>query len=158
MCVCVCRTLRPNQPQLTETVRPTKEHRDEKKAEENIYLDPPDTNSRAARNTSGRLRFRFSALRKIPDAAFWLKKNFSRCGPGISKMSDKEDSAAALGDSEKLCVQNPVADPIPAASQRPDNGSHVPSSVNREQIGDVFKDKPARLEFSQQPHHFAEQT
>jgi hypothetical protein len=73
-------------------------------------------------------------------------------------MSDKEDSAATLGDSEKLCVQNPVADPVPAASQRPDNGSHIPSTVNREQIGDVLKDKPLRCEFSQQPHHFAEQT
>jgi hypothetical protein len=73
-------------------------------------------------------------------------------------MSDKEDSTATLGYSETGSVQNPPADPIPAFAQRPDNGSHIPSSVNREQPGDVFKDKPSGMKFFQQTHNFAEQT
>jgi hypothetical protein len=44
-------------------------------------------------------------------------------------MSDKEDPTATLGNSVVLSVQNSVGDPIPEVSQRPDDGTHIPSSV-----------------------------
>jgi hypothetical protein len=44
-------------------------------------------------------------------------------------MSDKEHTAAALGNSEELSVQHSVGEPIPEVSQRPDNGAHVFSVV-----------------------------
>jgi hypothetical protein len=44
-------------------------------------------------------------------------------------MSDKEDATAALGHSEELSVQNPVGEPIAEFSQRPDDGTQIPSSV-----------------------------
>jgi hypothetical protein len=44
-------------------------------------------------------------------------------------MSDKEDPAAALGNSEVLSVQNSVGDPIPEFPQRPDDGTHIGSVV-----------------------------
>jgi hypothetical protein len=65
----------------------------------------------------------------MPWAALELKKYFRRCGPGFSKMSDKEHPSAALGYSEVLSVQNSVGDPIPEFSQRPDNGAHILSVV-----------------------------
>jgi hypothetical protein len=72
-----------------------------------------------------------------------LKKYFRRCRPGFSKMPDKEDAAAALGNSEELSVQNSVGDPIPEFRQRPDDGTHVASPVRRQKSRDVFADEPA---------------
>ena len=64
----------------------------------------------------------------MPRQAIALKKY--RCGTSpVSKMSDNEDSTAALGDSEVLCVQHSVRELIPAFFQRPEDGTKVPSSV-----------------------------
>jgi len=52
------------------------------------------------------------ALRSTPAAARELKKNL--CGTWLSKTSDNEETAAALGDSEKLAVEHTPANPIPA--------------------------------------------
>jgi hypothetical protein len=70
---------------------------------------------KACRNVSGKLRPRFSARLSIPAAAFALKKYFG--GASVSKMSDNEDAAAALGDSEMLSVQHPPGDAIPPPNQ-----------------------------------------
>jgi hypothetical protein len=59
-------------------------------------------------------------------------------------MSDKEDTLAALGWSEKLKVKHPPGAQIPALLQRPEHGSHVPAGVRRQKSGDVFEDNPAR--------------
>ena len=44
-------------------------------------------------------------------------------------MSDNDDSLASLGDPEALSVQHSVGVPIPAVSQRSEDGSHVPAAV-----------------------------
>lgn len=75
-------------------------------------------------------RPRLAVRRSRPAQAFGVKKYFRRCSPGVSKTSDKEDPTPFLWDSKIDSVQNPVCDPIPAVSQRPDDGAHVPSSVD----------------------------
>src|SRR5690606_27840575 len=58
-------------------------------------------------------------------------------------MSDNEHTAASLGQSEVLSVQRSVGPPIPELLQRPEEGSKVPSSVRRQDAGDVLPDQPA---------------
>ena len=60
----------------------------------------------------------------------------------VTKMRDNEDSTASLGNSEVLSVQHSVGPPIPEFSQRPEEGSKIPSSVRRQDTGDVFPDQP----------------
>jgi len=70
---------------------------------------------------------RFSARRRIPRAAFGLKKYLR--GTSVSKMSDNEHTAAALGHSEILSVKNPPAHAIPEFDQPSKDGGKVPSPV-----------------------------
>jgi hypothetical protein len=57
-----------------------------------------------------------------------LKKN--RCGRSpVSKISDNEHTTASLGHSEELSVKHSICEPIPELSQRPEEGTKVPSSV-----------------------------
>lgn len=93
------------------------------------------------------------ARARIPAAAFGLKQYLDR-SPVVSKTPDNEDSTASLGDSEKLSVQNPVRDPIPALCQVPEDGSERPSSVNGEKSRDVFEDDPTGSEVSQDAGDF----
>ena len=85
------------------------------------------TCANAVRSEGGNSRPRFSARRRIPAHAFGLKKNLG--GTSVSKMSDNEHSTASLGDSEVASVQHSVGPPIPEIAQRPEDVSHVPSSV-----------------------------
>jgi hypothetical protein len=67
-----------------------------------------------------------------------------RCGTSpVSKISDKEDAAAALWNSEELSVKNSVGEPIPEFCQPPEHGSKRPSSVDREDTGHVLPGQPA---------------
>jgi hypothetical protein len=64
----------------------------------------------------------------MPLQAVALKKN--RCGTAcVSKVSDNEHTAAALGHSEILSVKHSVGEPIPEFDQAPEYGTKVPSSV-----------------------------
>jgi hypothetical protein len=57
-----------------------------------------------------------------------LKKN--RCGTSpVSKVSDNEHTAAALGHSKELSVKHSVGPPIPEFAQAPEYGTKVPSFV-----------------------------
>ena len=57
-----------------------------------------------------------------------LKKN--RCGTSaVSKVSDNEHTAAALGHSKELSVKHSVGEPIPEFDHAPKYGTKVPSSV-----------------------------
>jgi hypothetical protein len=58
-------------------------------------------------------------------------------------MSDNEDTAASLGYSEVFSVKNPVGDPIPAFDQHLEEGSKRPSSINRQDTGDVLPHQPS---------------
>jgi len=60
----------------------------------------------------------------------------------VSKVSDNEHTAAALGHSEVLSVKNPVGDPIPEFAQHPEEGTKIFSSVAGQDTGDVFPDNP----------------
>lgn len=78
----------------------------------------------------------------MPRHAVALKKY--RCGTSpVSKTSDNEHTAASLGHSEELSVQNPVGEPIPELAQHPEEGSKVPSFVAGQDAGDVLPNQPA---------------
>jgi hypothetical protein len=63
----------------------------------------------------------------MPRQAVALKKY--RCGTlPDSKMSDNEHTAASLGQSEVLSVQDSVGPPIPELCQPSEEGAKVPSS------------------------------
>jgi hypothetical protein len=85
------------------------------------------TRSNATASEGGNRLPRFSARRRIPAQALWLKEYLSRCSP-VSKMSDNDDATAPLGNSEPLSVQHSVGEPIPQVPQRPEDGTQVPSS------------------------------
>jgi hypothetical protein len=83
----------------------------------------------------------FSARRRIPAQAFWLKKNLGGSSP-ISKVSDNEHTAASLGHSEVLSVKHSVCEPIPEFCQRPEEGTKVPPTVATEDTRHVFPYAP----------------
>jgi hypothetical protein len=78
----------------------------------------------------------------MPRQAVLLKKY--RCGTSpVSKISDNEHAAASLWNSEELSVQNSVGEPIPEFAHCPENGAKRPSSVLRQDAGDVLPNQPA---------------
>jgi len=94
-----------------------------------IKVPAEATASRAARKERGSDFPRFSARRSIPRHALALKK-YRRGTTPVSKMSDKEDATAALGNSNVLSVKNSVGEPIPELPQESDKEAKRPSSVN----------------------------
>jgi hypothetical protein len=90
--------------------------------------------------SGGRSFPRFSARRRIPAQAFWLKKNLGGMLP-VSKTRDNEDSTASLGNSEMLRIQDTVRPPVAEFAQRPKEGTKVPSSVATEDSWDVFPEE-----------------
>jgi hypothetical protein len=58
-------------------------------------------------------------------------------------MSDNEHATAALWNSSVLSVKNSVGEPIPDFPQRPEEGSKCPSSVCRQDTGDVLPNQPS---------------
>jgi hypothetical protein len=99
--------------------------------------------------SSGNFFPRFSARRRMPRQAFGLKKY--RCGTGpASKISDNEHTPSSLGNrsgmavhSHKLSVKHSPCVPIPEFAQAPEKGSKIPSSVRRQDAGDVLPYQPA---------------
>jgi len=75
-------------------------------------LESPDTRCKAWRNIIGSVFPRLAARPSIPRQAVARKKYRRRTSP-VSKMSDNEDAAAALGNSKVLSVKHPVGPPIP---------------------------------------------
>jgi hypothetical protein len=71
----------------------------------------------------GNVRWRLSALRRIPLAAFGLKKNLR--GAWGSKMSDNEHTTAPLWDSEVLRVKHPPRHAIPEFFDALDDDSEI---------------------------------
>jgi hypothetical protein len=58
-------------------------------------------------------------------------------------MSDNEHAAAALWNSKELSVKHSVGEPIPEFCQPSENGTKVPSSVRRQDAGDVLPHQPS---------------
>jgi hypothetical protein len=109
--------------------------------------DPSSSGSLAARATrawrsgSGKVLPRRSARRRIPLAARELKQYFGgACG---SKMANKVDPLASLGDSEVLAVQHSPRNAVPEFSQRREDDSEVSSLSAVEESSDVFHENPA---------------
>jgi hypothetical protein len=101
--------------------------------------------SNAVCSEGGNDRPRFSARRRMPLQAVALKKN--RCGTSpVSRISDNEHAAAALWNSEVLSVKNCVGEPIPELRQPSEEGSKIPSSVRRQDAGDVLPHQPSGAE------------
>jgi hypothetical protein len=65
-------------------------------------------------------------------------------------MSDNEHAAPSLGNSEELSVKNPVGEPVPEFPQESKDGSKRPSSVIRQDAGDVLPHHPAGAKASSQ--------
>jgi hypothetical protein len=80
----------------------------------------------------------------MPEQAFALKKNRGGTSP-VSKMRDNEHARPSLSQVEVLSVKNPVGEPIPELCQPSEEGSKRPSSVTRQDTGDIFPNDPARL-------------
>lgn len=80
--------------------------------------------------------------RAIPAKALSLKQNRRGLSPVIT-MADHEHATTCAGCSETDSVQNPVGEPIPEFCQAPEQGAKRPSSINRQDTGDVLPDQPA---------------
>lgn len=72
-------------------------------------------------------------------------------------MCDNEQTTASLGHgplgpvhSDELSVQHSVGPPIPEFPQEPEEGSHRPSSVVRQEAGDILPDQPLDAKASSQ--------
>jgi hypothetical protein len=100
---------------------------------------------------------RFSARRRIPRQAVALKK-YRRGTLPVSKMSDNEHTPSSLRDSPAkpvhshvLSVKDSVAPPIPEFSQRPEEGSKVPSAVAGQYARHVLPNHPSGANAFNQP-------
>lgn len=98
-----------------------------------------------------------STRRRIPVAAFWLKKYFSGTGP-VSMHGNNVDPTALLGDSEELTVKHTPRDVIPAPVQRLENDGEVTSSVARQKPVDVFEDNCSWVTRSNEAHKVVKQS
>lgn len=108
------------------------------------------TSRSADSSCGGKLLPLLSARRMIPTQVFLLKQYL--CGTSrVSKTSDKEHTAASLGHSEELRVQNSPRQTVPEVIQR---GQEAPEVVSlgsvpcaaRERSRDVLPEQPARTE------------
>lgn len=90
----------------------------------------------AASSSAGKLLPLFTARLRIPRQAIGLKENL--CGGFGSKMSDKKQTAASLGHSEELRVQNSPCETIPEFIHFPEQLSESPPIFARERSWDVF--------------------
>jgi hypothetical protein len=102
--------------------------------------------SRASLISGGICCFSSGYLRNLfikPTHALWLKKYFGS-GSVVSKISDDEDSTAILGDSEMLCVQHPVAKPIPEFRHRTDEAVKISSVVACKDTWYILPEQPTR--------------
>jgi len=72
--------------------------------------------------------------------------------------SDNEHTAASLGHSVVLSVEHPIGPPIPEFFQRPEDGSHVPSSVRRQKSRDVLDENPSGSNLINDTHELVEES
>ena len=98
-----------------------------------------------------------SARRRIPVAAFGLKKNLSGTS-SVSMQSNNEDAAALLGDSEVLAVKHTPRHAIPEFIQRLEDDGEVPSSMASEKAMHVFEDDGSRETCAKEPHKLVKES
>ena len=74
-----------------------------------------------------------------------LKKSPGGTAVSSSSTSDNEDSTTVVGASEKSSVNRPIGPLIPEFFQPPEEGSKRPSSVRRQDTGDVLPQNNSRI-------------
>ncbi len=116
-----------------------------------LYEGSPLSISKDRLKDGGRFLPIRSTRRRIPVAAFWLKKYFSGTSPA-SMEPNNVDSTTLLGDSEKFRVKHTPRDVIPALVQRLENDCEVSSSVGTKKAVDVFEDNCSWLTRSNEAH------
>jgi hypothetical protein len=72
-------------------------------------------------------------------------------------MSDNEHSAATLGDSEELAIENAPRHTVPEFVQRIEDDSEIKSLIGRKQAWNVLDEEEPRLEFSDDSGELEEQ-
>ena len=78
-----------------------------------VTQPPPASCCKASFSLGGKVLPRFSARRRIPAEAFWLKQYLSNPSCQGSRTCESEDATAALWDSEVLSVKHtPDGDPF----------------------------------------------
>jgi hypothetical protein len=87
----------------------------------------------------------------MPWAALGLKQYLDRSG-WVSKTSDKEDTAASLGDSEPLRVQYSPCHAVPQVIQVGEDCPEVGSVVDGKEPRYVLADEPTGACLSQESH------
>jgi hypothetical protein len=102
------------------------------------------TASSAAFSATGSSRPRLLARLRIPRHARGLKKYRGGRSP-VSKISDKKDTLASLGESEMLRIEHSPRHTVPELVQRSEEASEGLAVIGRESAGDVFPDDPAGL-------------
>ena len=107
-----------------------------------MSIEVAATAASAAAKRSGNIFSRFSARRRIPAHALGLKKYRSGRGSG-SKMADKEQTVASLGQSEELSVQHSPRAAIPEFAKGPEKAPEGVGAVGQNS-GDVLPEDPPR--------------
>ncbi len=137
---CFCLIVLPAHASGIQAVGGVSGTRDQAAIEVEVGSKPATAMSACAKG-GGKVFPRFSARRRMPRQAVLVKKY--RCGTSpASKTSDNEDATPSLGYSKMLSVKYSVGDPIPAVDQHPEEGSKRPSSVDRQNSGDVLPHHP----------------
>lgn len=80
----------------------------------------------------------FASRPRIFDCVLQLKKSPGGTAVSSSSTSDNEDSTTVVGASEVSSVKRPIGPLIPEFFQPPEEGSKRPSSVRRQDTGDVL--------------------
>ena len=95
----------------------------------------------AASKCSGNFLPRLLARRRIPAAAFGLKKYFGATDSSSTSRKD-EDTPPPLGNSKEPGIENSPGEVIkPEVGQRPEDGREVPSASGTKKTRDVFDQK-----------------
>jgi hypothetical protein len=124
---------------------------------EALYEGSPLSISNDRLKEGGRFLPIRSTLRRMPVAAFWLKKYFSETSP-VSMHGNNVDATALLGDSEVFAVKHTPRDVIPELIQRLEYDCEVSSSVAREKAVHVFEDNCTWVASSNEPHKLVKES
>jgi len=101
----------------------------------------PVTATSASTKGSGNILPRRSARRRIPRAA--LGESEYRGGAWSTRTADNEHAAAALRDTEVLCIQSSPRDVVPEFVQIMEDDPEVTSASRGEKPGNIFDNAPA---------------
>jgi hypothetical protein len=97
-------------------------------------------------------------LRRWRYCVHWCGVSQELEGGHLSITCDQEYSTTLLGDSEILSIKHSPKSHIPAVRKGPDDCLKVVAIVDSEQVNDVLKHHPARLNFLEDSYDFPKQS